>query len=231
MDRMIEALVYRYDPGEDERPRYEKYAVPHRENMTVLEVLKFIYDHYTPLAFRYGCRIKTCGSCAVMMNNRPVLACKEKAQSPMTIEPLPTLPVIRDLVVDFDAYTEERLKFRPFVDRPGGPPDMPRDLSYETVYRYRVCEICIKCLICDAVCPVVRQSPHLFSGPSIMVEQAKFLRDPQDEGDRVRLALSGGLMNCDLCGDCSEACPANIAIHEIIRELQELGSSMLKPQP
>ena len=221
MDDKFEVSIFRYDPTRDFRPRYEKYEVPYREGMMVLEVLKYIYDNYAPISFRYGCRIKACGTCAVMMNNRPVLACKEKAQKVMTIDPLPMLPVIKDLVFDFDAYFDRRAKIRPFIEPPRATIEMPRSLSYEVVNKYRECEICIECLICDAACPVVLKSPHQFAGPSMMLEIARLFREPQDDGERMSLAISEGLLNCDLCGKCSEACPVGIKVHGILEDLQQ----------
>ena len=223
MDNKLEVSIFRYDPGQDFGPRYEKYEVPWKEGMNTLEVLKFVYDNYAPIAFRYGCRIKICGICGVMVNNKPVLACKEQAQAVMTIEPLPVLPVIKDLLIDYDAYYEKRSKIRPFIDPPRSSIDMPRSLSYEEVSKYRECEICTECLLCDAACPVLRESPHKFAGPSMMLEIARLFREPQDNGDRIRLAASEGLLNCDLCGKCTEVCPAEIKVHEILGELQQLA--------
>ena len=224
MDNKVDVSIFRYDPGTDFKPRFEKYEVPFREGMKVLEVLKYVYDHYAPIAFRYGCRIKVCGYCAVMMNNKPVLACKEVAQKVMTIEPIPVTPVIRDLVVDFDAYFEKRAKIRPFIEPRKLTVDMPRSLSYETVNKYRECEICMECLICDAACPVLRQTPQKFAGPSTMLELARLVREPQDQGNRIEIAVSEGLLNCDLCGKCTEACPVGIKVDGILGELQKMAA-------
>jgi fumarate reductase (CoM/CoB) subunit B len=218
---LLEVSIFRYDPAVDVVPRYEKYEVPGRPGGTVLEVLKYIYDYYAPIAFRYGCRIKICGYCAMMMNDRPILACKEKAQPIMKIEPLPVLPVVKDLVTDFDMYQEKRLKMRPFIHRTKPSPEMPRSLSYETVNRYRECELCTRCLMCDAACPVFRKSPQRFAGPSLLLEVARFFREPQDEADRLKLAISEGLAYCDLCGKCTEICPAGIKVDQILNELQQ----------
>jgi len=223
MDSKLDVSIFRYDPRVDPTPRYEKYEIPYREGMNVLEVLKFVYDNHAPIAFRYGCRIKLCGYCGVMVNNKPVLACKEKAEKVMTIEPLPVQPVVKDLVIDFDAYYEKRAKIRPFIEPPKMTVEMPRSLSYETVNRYRECELCMECLICDAACPVFRESRHTFAGPSTMLEIARLVREPQDEGNRIGLAVSEGLFNCDLCGKCTEACPVGIKVDEILRELQQMA--------
>jgi len=223
MDQVSKVSVLRYDPDKDVSPRYEQYEVPFSDGMTVLEVLKYIYDNYSPIVFRYGCRIKVCGSCSVMMNNRPVMACKEKAEKVMTIEPIPVLPTIKDLAVDFDAFFDKRVKIRPFIEPPKKKIELPRQLSYDVVNKYRECETCVECLICDAACPVVAKTPHLFAGPCTMLEIARLYRDPQDSGDRIRLAVSEGLFNCDLCGKCTEMCPVGIKIHRVIDELQQLA--------
>jgi len=116
--------VFRYDPSEDSTPSFEINEVPHRERMTVLEVLKYIYDNDTPIAFRYSYSIKACDSSAIKMNQKPVLTCKGKAQPVMTLEPLRVLPVVKDLVIDFDVYTEQRAKSRSFVEHLQGPPPL-----------------------------------------------------------------------------------------------------------
>ena len=225
MNQISEVTVFRYDPGTDVSPRYEKYEVPLSEGMTVLEVLKHIYDNLSPVAFRYGCRIKVCGSCSVMMNKRPVMACKEKAEKVMTIEPIPVLPVVKDLIVDYDAFFDKRAKIRPFIDPPKEKINLPRQLDYDIVKKYRECEVCVECLICDAACHVVEKTPQLFAGPCTMLEIARLHRDPQDDGNRLRLAEAEGLFKCDLCGKCTGVCPAGINVHEVIKELQQLASA------
>ena len=213
--------VFRYDPSVDSEARYEKYKVPYQDGMTVLEALKFIYDNYTPLGFRYSCRIKTCGTCAVVVNNKPVLACKEKASAVMKIAPLPYVSVIRDLVVDFDEYNARRTRIRAFIEKYTEDSKSPRNLSYNVVKKYRECDICTRCLICDNFCPIFNENKNAFAGPSILLEIAKFKREPQDNGNRLGIALSEGILKCDLCGKCTEVCPAEIPVHEIIGELKE----------
>jgi succinate dehydrogenase/fumarate reductase iron-sulfur protein len=226
VNKKLDVSIFRYDPAEDVRPRYEKYEVPARMGMTVLEALKYVYDHYSPISFRYGCRIKACGSCAVMVNDRPVLACKEKAELVMTIAPLPVLPVVKDLVIDFDVYYGKRLKIRPFIQRTNAAKELPRTLSYETVNKYRECELCTRCIMCDAVCPVMKKSKHDFLGPSLMLEIARLYREPQDDGGRLKLAVTEGLFFCDLCGKCTEICPADIKVDQILKELQDAASGI-----
>jgi len=81
--------------------RFDSHRVPYQKWMRVLDALNYVAEHDAPdLAYRWFCGSKMCGSCAVRMNGREVLACWEAAVPEMTIEPLRNLPVIRDLVVD-----------------------------------------------------------------------------------------------------------------------------------
>lgn len=105
---MLTVRVFRYDPSRDVEPRYETYQIPHWHKMTVLEALQYIYENFAPVAFRYSCRFMTvglCQLCKVLVNGKEVLACKEEVSDEMTVEPLHSLPIIRDLVVDFRSYT------------------------------------------------------------------------------------------------------------------------------
>ena len=72
--------------------------MPYQKWMRVLDVLNWVAENEaTDLAYRWFCGSKMCGTCAVRMNGREVLACWEAAEPAMTIEPLRNLPVIRDL--------------------------------------------------------------------------------------------------------------------------------------
>src|SRR6185436_15662746 len=96
----VRARVYRSDPSTGGPARYDTFDVSGPVGMRILDAIRSIYDQQDDnLAFQYACRIGRCGTCAVRVNGRPVLACQERARSEMTIEPLAGFPVIRDLVV------------------------------------------------------------------------------------------------------------------------------------
>ena len=87
--------------------------------MRVLDALNWIAENEaTDLAFRWICGSKMCGSCALRMNGREVLACWEAVEPVMTIEPLRNLPVIRDLVVDRTPFEEKVARLEPWIERP-----------------------------------------------------------------------------------------------------------------
>ncbi|MCL1800201.1 MAG: succinate dehydrogenase/fumarate reductase iron-sulfur subunit [Promicromonosporaceae bacterium] len=101
----IAVTVWRREPTGE--PYQEEHVVPFAQNTTVLDVLEGLRATALPgLAFRHSCRSGVCGSCGVMVNGRPVLACETLAKgyrgSGLNIAPLARLEVLRDLITDVD---------------------------------------------------------------------------------------------------------------------------------
>lgn len=118
----VAVKVFRYDPSGDERPRYEEYAVPRQEGMVVGDVLEYIYEHYDgSLAFRYECRTRQCGSCVIEINGEPGLMCMVPVGEAreLVLEPLGSLPLIRDLVTDREHMMKDLYAVHKFTRREG----------------------------------------------------------------------------------------------------------------
>ncbi len=99
----IIARIFRFDPMIDEEPRLQAYQVPYQSGMSVLSLLRYVYEELDPtLAFRnYRCGRGICASCRMRLNGKPVKACRTMldGQATVTIEPLDEHRVIRDLAV------------------------------------------------------------------------------------------------------------------------------------
>jgi succinate dehydrogenase/fumarate reductase-like Fe-S protein len=97
--------VFRFDPGQDTAPGYRSYAVPWSEGLSVLEALRFIYEHIDgSLAFRnYHCGRGRCASCLLAINGRNRRGCHYliPREAELTVEPAAGYPLVRDLVVEF----------------------------------------------------------------------------------------------------------------------------------
>lgn len=223
----ISVKIFRYDPSIDQEPRYEEYQIPYRKNMTVLDTLRYINENIEPIAFRYECRYGTCGSCAVMFNGKPVLACQKRAEDDMRLDPLPIFPVIKDLVVDDTSYYEKRQQLRPYLDRTKPPKEFPEEeVTYELDQIFKEYVECIDCHLCEVVCPVLGKEG--FIGPALMTYMAWFAQDPRDETDRVNIALAEGLEVCTNCGKCDEICPKNVQPMEKIERLRNMSKNERK---
>ena len=125
--------------------------------MRILDAIRSIYDQQDDnLAFQYACRIGRCGTCAVRVNGRPVLACQERARSEMTIEPLAGFPVIRDLVVDRTDIERRYAALQLVPDSAVPHSGEPEPIDPSTQRDVGLMGSCIACMICVSGCPAVR---------------------------------------------------------------------------
>ena len=203
---------------------FETFDVPYRKWMRVLDVLNYVSEHFAgDLAYRWFCGSKMCGTCAVRMNGREVLACWEAAEPSMTIEPLRNLPVVRDLVVDRGPFDRKVLSFEPWIKRTKDYAGFPEPLSHRDMKHASKALDCIGCMACYSACPVIGLGELTnFAGPGPLVQLAQTALDPRNDFEKVSRALEKtGIFNCVSCYKCEEACPAKIPIvSEVIEPLK-----------
>jgi fumarate reductase (CoM/CoB) subunit B len=225
--KRAQVKLFRCDPSQDFRPRYDYFEVPLEKGAVVLDVLRYIYENLDgTLAFEHGCRYGRCGLCAMKLNGEPRLACQTMAEPQMVIEPLSNFPIVKDLVVD-RREMEERLKhIQPFLQRQPCQAQGPEILPAPRFETFRSVSRCIGCLSCLSSCPSFTLNRYAFGGPLVLVELARYAFDQRDTMDRIPLAHAAGLFNCFECGKCQEVCPQQIPIGE--RALQQLRSLALE---
>jgi succinate dehydrogenase/fumarate reductase iron-sulfur protein len=214
--------VKRFDPAEASRPHWQAYTVEARPMMSVLDALFWILEHTDPtLAFRYSCRAGMCGSCAMVINGREGLACGRRLdglRGPLSVEPLRSLPVVKDLVVDLRPFFDKYRAVDPFyvgdtpsLDGPAGEPAVvpPGDPARSLVDRQIDC---ISCGACYSACPVVGLTPE-FLGPAALNRAYAVIADARDTAAAERLARiagDGGAYACRQVGNCVAACPVGV---------------------
>src|ERR1700757_2226526 len=123
--RTVTLEVFRYHPEHDDKPRYQTYTVPYREDWVVLDALNYIKDQLDgTLTYRWSCRMGVCGSCGMMVNGEPKLTCATfltdyaKQGSKIRVEPLRYFPVIRDLVTELNDFLAKLKKVKPWLIHP-----------------------------------------------------------------------------------------------------------------
>jgi succinate dehydrogenase/fumarate reductase iron-sulfur protein len=230
---IVRARVRRFTPGEE--PRYESFEVPYQKWMRVLDVLIYISEELdSDLSYRWYCGSKMCGTCAMRVNGREILACWAAAEPEMTIEPLRNLPVIRDLTVDRRPYEKRFLELEPWIHRGAPYPGLPEPLTHREMRYASKALDCISCAACYSACPVVGLGDLTrFSGPAPLVQIGQAALDPRDSRDRsTELIEQASIFSCVSCYRCEEVCPASIPIvSKVIEPLKALAYRTAREKP
>lgn len=219
METKITLQVLRYIPEKDPDPFYQEYEIPYREEWVILDALNYVKDNVdSSLSYRWSCRMGVCGSCGMMVNDRPELTCEAFLEKympgPIRIAPLNYFSVMRDLVVETDGFMEKVKRVKPWIIREREKPisegeylQTPDELS-----EYKQYSMCINCMLCYAACPVVGLEPK-FIGPAAIALAQRYNFDNRDEGNDQRddvLLSDDGIYECTLVGECSEVCPKKV---------------------
>jgi succinate dehydrogenase / fumarate reductase iron-sulfur subunit len=210
--------VFRGEPGTPSR--YEEFDVPVEEGMVVLDALHWIQANGAPdLAVRWNCKAAKCGSCGAEVNGRPRLTCKTRLSDfdlaeQITVEPMRTFPLVRDLVTDVSWNYAVNRSIEPFSP----PADVPQSewrWQQEDIERVQEFRKCIECFLCQDVCHVLRnhETERPFMGPRFLVRTAGLEMHPIDQADRRGyLKDVGGVGYCNITKCCTEVCPEHIKI-------------------
>jgi len=184
------------------------------------------------LAYRWICGSKMCGTCAVRMNGREVLACWEAVEPEMTIEPLRNLPVIRDLVVDRAPFESKVARLEPWIERSDAYAGFPEPLSHKQMKDASKALDCIGCMCCYSACPVIGLGDLTdFAGPAPLVQLGQTALDPRNSPAKVARSLAlTGIFNCVSCYKCEEVCPAAIPIVSRVIEPLKAKVALLLPE-
>ena len=196
------------------------YAVDVDKGMVVLDVIhKVQAEQAGDLAVRWNCKAGKCGSCSVEINGKPRLGCMTRLnefneKETITIEPLKTFPVIKDLVTDVSWNYEQNKKIKPFSPKPrekdGNYYMMQRDVDRIQEFRK-----CIECYLCQNVCHVLRdhEKKQKFTGPRFLMRLASLEMHPLDQENRIeeiKEEFGSGMCNITRC--CTDVCPEHIQI-------------------
>jgi succinate dehydrogenase / fumarate reductase iron-sulfur subunit len=226
---------------------YDTFKIDVRKGMTILDALFEIQDKLDQsLSFRYSCRGAICGSCAMLVDKEPRLACKTQVSSvkatdmklkpfdslaeipkdwdmekEILIEPLPNLPILKDLVVGMEKFYDVLEDMKLWATPAKG--DSPRSQDPEERKKIERYVGCIMCALCYGSCPVNAQEPE-YVGPSALAKGYRFIQDSRTE-DKSRfidsVKTSNGTPMCDLIMNCVRACPKGVAPGGAIRKLKE----------
>ncbi len=222
----VDVRIQRYDPERDTKPHWEAYTVEAGPMDRVLDLLHLIkYEQDGTLTFRRSCAHGVCGSDAMLINGRNRLACKirvdQLGSKRITVAPLPGLPLMKDLVVDMEAFFAKFRSVEPYLQTDAPPPERERRQSPEDRARFDDTTKCILCAACTSSCPSFWAQPS-YIGPAAIVNAHRFIFDTRDESADERLEMladKDGVWRCRTIFNCTDACPRGIRITQAILEV------------
>ncbi|MGY5854094.1 MAG: succinate dehydrogenase/fumarate reductase iron-sulfur subunit [Candidatus Thorarchaeota archaeon] len=227
---------------------YDLYKVDTKKGMTVLDALFQIQDRMDPsLSFRYACRGAVCGSCSMLINKEPRLACRTQiaevksndmklkpfstlselpkgwnSEVEILIEPLPNMPILKDLVVDMTKFYDALKTMKLWNEAENG--DVPQSQSPDERKKIERFVNCILCALCFGSCPVNSEKEE-YVGPAALAKAWRFHEDSRSSEPERYIESANqpeGAALCDLIMNCVKVCPKGVAPGGAIRKIKSL---------
>ena len=184
---------------------------------TLLEALEQIKQTQDgSLSFSSGCRSGICGSCAVVMDEKEVLACVSAITKDVVVAPLKNLPVVKDLVVDMGVSLEKNKQAKDNLIS-----YKQHQVTQDEEALYRLQSDCILCNSCYSVCPVLNVN-EAFLGPFALTRSWRYVSDSREEAtkEHIDAVQQNGIWDCTLCNECTLVCPQGISPKQDIEKLR-----------
>jgi len=210
--------IYRYNPEQDKKPTVEEYELDDVEPGTMLlaALLRIKDEQDETLSFRRSCGEGVCGSDGMNINGVNGLACitsTDDLKQPIEINPLPGLPVIRDLIIDMDQFYKQYRAVKPYLIVNDPMPDVELKQTPEQREQLDGLYECVLCACCSTACPSFWWNPDKFLGPAALLQASRFIEDSRDQAFEKRLEELEGpfkLFRCHTIMNCVQVCPKGL---------------------
>lgn len=219
--------IFRFDPERDRKPYMQDFelALEPGDRM-LLDVLVRLKAEDDTLTFRRSCREGVCGSDAMNINGRNGLACITPVsglKEPVELRPLPSFPVIRDLVVDMTQFFKQYHSIKPYLINDDPAPEREYVQSPEDRAKLDGLYECILCACCTSQCPSSWWNPEKFVGPAGLLQAYRFIIDSRDRATQERLDDLNDpfrLFRCRSIMNCTEVCPRGLSPSRAIEKIR-----------
>ncbi len=226
--------IYRWNPDDSENPRLDSFEVDlDKCGSMVLDALLYIKDNIdSTLTFRRSCREGVCGSCAMNINGTNSLACSKPisdTKGDIIVNPLPHMPVVKDLVPDLTHAYEQHASIEPWLKTETPAPERERLQTPEEADRLNGADghgpaSCILCYSCSTSCPSYWWNGDKFLGPSTLMQAHRWISDTRDEATNERLDQLEDkfkLFRCHTIMNCTNTCPKGLNPAKSIAEIKK----------
>lgn len=233
-NRILKISILRFDPNDPEDfPHMETFEVEEAHGMTLYIVLNEIREHQdNALMFDFVCRAGICGSCSMLVNGRPTLACRtltSKLDENITLAPLPLFELIKDLSIYTGKWMrglderletwihneEKKLNYDKLEER------MEPDLADE-IYEL---DRCVECGCCVAGCGNIQMNND-FVGAVGLNKVARYHLDPRDKRTEEEyyniIGDEDGVFGCMSLLGCEDVCPKDLPLQSKIAYLRRM---------
>ncbi|MBO1924025.1 succinate dehydrogenase iron-sulfur subunit [Thiomicrorhabdus sp. 6S3-12] len=228
----MQILIDRYNPQSDSAPYTQTYHLNDAEvgeDTMLLELLQQLRIQDPTLGFRSSCQEGVCGSDGMNVNGNNCLSCITLVKplgDKIHIRPLPSFPIIKDLIVDMQLFYDQYKNVEPFLK---GDEHLSRDPEHEILQTPEEREKldgsyeCILCACCSSSCPSFWWNPDLFPGPAALLAANRFVIDSRDITtiDRLEsLDKAEKAFRCRHIQNCTAACPKGLNPSRAIQGLK-----------
>ncbi|MBM4283781.1 MAG: fumarate reductase iron-sulfur subunit [Deltaproteobacteria bacterium] len=222
-DRLLTLEIFRYNPlTPNIPPRMQAYQLRETPGMSLFIALNQLREEQDPsLMFDFVCRAAVCGSCAMLINGRPNLACKTLTQDlpdKITLMPLPVFRLVGDLSVDTGVWFRDlslRTESWIHTDKTFEAQGLEERMDNPTALSIYEAERCIECGCCIAACATANMRAD-FMGAAFLNRIARFLIDPRDERPAAQVfevvGTDEGVFGCIGLMACDDLCPMEIPL-------------------
>jgi len=223
--RTLHIQILRHNPRDpDSQPHLQTFELEEADTMTLFIALNEIRENQDPsLQFDFVCRAGICGSCGIIINGRPGLACRTLTKDlpdAITLAPLPAFELIGDLSVNTGKWMRGMAEqLETWVHREGLEQvdiDTVEDtMEPELAEQIYELERCIECGCCVAACGTAQMRED-FVGAVGLNQITRFRLDPRDErSDAEFYQLVGddsGVFGCMTLLGCEDMCPKDLPL-------------------
>ena len=223
--------IYRFNPVRDTKPYYDTFKIDTSKcgPMVLDALIKIKNEMDSTLTFRRSCREGICGSCAMNIDGINTLACLSpitKDTKEISLNPLPHMYVVKDLVPDMTNFYQQYKSIKPWLIQKdeNKPKDNKENIqSIEERSELGDMDKCILCACCSTSCPSYWWNSDKYLGPAVLMQANRWVKDSRDDGKEERLNMLRdpfSLYRCHTIMNCTKTCPKGLNPGKAVAELK-----------